>query len=185
MPVHPVDIIVMLVGVFFFVRGYQRGLIVEVFTIVALLLGIIVSMQLAGQVSALLQDYFQDAEWIFYAGYLLTFFGVFFAVQLIGRGLEQLFQLTNLNIINRLLGGISGLFKILLLISLIFWLLDQAEGIGTSFKEEVYSYQYTAGLAPFIISKATTYFPVLSDLIAEAEAFFKDLNQEIQQSQES
>jgi membrane protein required for colicin V production len=182
MPVHPVDIIVMLVGVFFFVRGYQRGLIVEVFTIVAFLLGIIASMQLAGQVSALLQDYFTNAEWIFYAGYLLTFLAVFFAVQLIGKGLEQLFTVTNLNIINRLLGGLSGLFKILLLVSMVFWLLDQAEGIGPDFKQEVYSYQYAAPVAPFIISKATDVFPILSDLIAEAEAFFKELNQEIQKS---
>lgn len=182
MPVHPVDVIVMLISVFFFVRGYQKGLVVEVSTILALLLGIIAAMQLAGQVSALLAEYFREAEWVFYAGYLISFLGVFFAVQLLGKGVEHLFQIAQLNLLNRIMGGLSGLFKILFMVSLVFWLVDQAEAISPEFKDEVYTYQYTAHLAPWIISKATEYFPVLSDLIAEAEAFFQKLNQEIQQT---
>lgn len=182
MPVHPVDVIVLLVSVFFFIRGYQKGLLVEVTTIVALILGIIAAMHLAGQVSTLLADTFTKAEWVFYFGYLLSFLAVFFAVQLIGSGLEKLLQTTGLNIINRILGGLSGLFKVLFLTSLIFWLLEQAESLGTAFKSEVYVYVYTAPLAPWLINQATTYFPFLQDLIAEAEAFFQNLNQNIQES---
>jgi membrane protein required for colicin V production len=182
MPVHPVDIIVLLASVFFVVKGYQKGLIVEVITLIALLLGIIAAMQLAGQVSDLLADTFSHAEWVFYAGYLLSFLVVFVGVQLIGSALEKVLKATRLNFINRILGGMGGLFKILFLVSLIFWLLDQAEGLDASFKSEVFSYQYAAPIAPWLINKVTAYFPILKDLIAEAEAFFKNLNQEIQNS---
>lgn len=183
MPVHPVDIIVLLASVFFVVKGYQKGLIVEVITLVALILGIIAAMQLAGQVSDLLADTFSDAEWVFYAGYLLSFLVVFIGVQLMGSGLEKFLKATRLNFINRILGALGGFLKILFLVSLIFWLLDQAEGLDTAFKSEVLSYTYAAPVAPWLINKVTAYFPFLKDLIAEAEVFFKNLNQQIQQSQ--
>ena len=122
MPVHPVDIITLLLGVFFFVRGFQKGLIVEITTIVALVMGIIAAMQLAGIVSQYMAEVIGKAKWVFYAGYLLSFLLVFFAVQLLGKGVEQALQATQLNFIN-----------------------------------------------------------ILTDLIANAEDFFKELNQNLQE----
>ncbi len=181
MPVHPVDIITLLLGVFFFVRGFQKGLIVEITTIVALVMGIIAAMQLAGIVSQYMAEVIGKAKWVFYAGYLLSFLLVFFAVQLLGKGVEQALQATQLNFINRILGGIGGLFKVVFLASLVFWLLDQAESLGRDFKSDVYAYHFTEPVAPWVINQATAYFPILKDLIANAEDFFKELNQNLQE----
>lgn len=180
MPIHPVDIIVLLLSVFYFIKGYQKGLIIEIATLIALFLGIIAAMEMAGVVSGILKDYLISAKWVFYAGYLVSFLLVFFGVQLLGKLLDRIFQATPLNFINRVLGGFSGLFKIVFVVSLIFWLLEQAEGLGSSFRQEVYSYQITAPIAPWAINKATSFLPILSDLIEEAEKFFSEINKKIQ-----
>ena len=176
MPIHMIDIVLLLLGAFFFIRGFQKGLIVELTLILALILGIIASMKLANIAIINLKPVFGNSAFLPYLGYLLVFLVVFFGVQILGRSIEKVLKVTQLNFLNRILGGVSGLFKFLFFVSLVYWLTNQVDWLTQDFKENVYSYQYTVPLAPFIIEKSIEFFPVVTNIIEEVEIFFREIN---------
>lgn len=170
-----IDFMVLLLMVYFFIKGLKKGLIVELTTIIAFICGIVAAMKLSTPALKYFQDWFGRSNFLPYLAYLIVFLAVFFLIQLLGKSVEKLLKITQLNFLNRLCGAILGLFKICFLIGLIFWLTDQAGFLGTSFKKGVISFDYIMPIAPFIVNKTTQLFPLLGDVVAELKDFFGNL----------
>ena len=87
-------------------KGYQKGLIIAVFSIIAFILGLAAALKL----SAIVADHLKDsisvsAKWLPFIAFALVFFTVVILVRLGAKLIEKAFQVVLLGWLNRI-GGI-------------------------------------------------------------------------------
>ena len=120
-----------------FYRGFTKGLILELASLIALILGVYGALHFSSFTFALLADYVEmDSVYLNLASYGLTFLAIVIAVSLIGKVLTMLVKMVALGFINRMMGALFGAIKALLMLSVLLLLFD---GVNKQFglvKEE-------------------------------------------------
>ncbi len=106
------DILILLPLLIGLVRGLMKGLIVEVSSIVAILLGFFGAKYWSATFASWLMQQFDWSETAcIVVAYALLFAGIALGLNIVARLLSKLFQKIQLGWLNRLLGGIFGTAK--------------------------------------------------------------------------
>ena len=106
------DILILLPLLIGLVRGLMKGLIVEVVSIAAIVLGFLgAKWWSAGFASWLMQQFEWNETACIVVAYALLFAGIALGLNIVARLLSKLFQKIQLGWINRLLGGVFGTAK--------------------------------------------------------------------------
>ena len=94
-------------------KGFRKGVIVELTSLLALVLGIYGAILFSGFVAEHLTSYIDlDKRYVDLASFGLTSIGIIFGVSLLGKMLTSLAKLVMLNGINRMLGLLFGGLKL-------------------------------------------------------------------------
>jgi len=166
-----IDIVIVSLMAIFFILGFRKGLIISLFSFLAFFLAIIGSMAL----TRLAIDELNIAssnQTIPYIAYFLVFLVIFILVFFAGKLIEKIVKLAQINLINRFAGGILGSFKVIFLISLLFWLSSQVTFIKTNKLKESYFYNVFSPVAPKVIEFVTNNLSVAKGLIDKIESDF-------------
>ncbi len=116
------DIITAIVLVFSLIYSMVRGMVLEIFSLLAYVGGYFVAMTYRKEFSATLSQYISNPTATEIVSFALIFIATVFAISLIGKGLQKLIHSApGLSGLDRLFGGVIGLVKgILILIILMF-----------------------------------------------------------------
>ena len=115
------DIIIAALLLFGLVRGIMKGLFIEVASLVALIAGVYGAIHFSYFVSNFLKEYVSfKQEYISLASFAITFVIIIVAITLLGKVLTKIADFASLGIINKILGGVFGVLKIGLILSIIF-----------------------------------------------------------------
>lgn len=133
-----IDIIIALPIIYGIIRGLMRGVVTEVLAIVGIILGIVVARIYAGEAAVWLQ---QISSWDINLLKPIASFSIFIIVALIckllARLLTKLFKLIALGWLNRLIGGLFGAAKWILIIAIIVTCIDMLDGVLHFIRPEV------------------------------------------------
>lgn len=160
------DSILLLLAILAFIRGWQKGLLWAICSLIAVVLGIIIAMKLSGDLSTyLFNQQMLTGKYTMLICFAILFFGTLFlfrmAVKLIESVLDKLF----LGWINHLLGATLYTFFVVFIISTFCWLADQVQLLKPEMKQSSISYSYLQNFAPKTIEVITQYLPFGKDMI--------------------
>ena len=175
----PLDLFLLLPVTFAIMRGYRKGIIIEVFSSAALVLAIIASMKLTAKLLDLLEGSLHGSHYLPFICYAVVFIGVYFLVSQLGNAFDKLADLVLLGIVNKIAGAAIGLIKILFMISLFFWLADRIDLISDGLKEHSFFYTHFHKFAPHIINMLTPILPFMKNLLHNIENFFDSIKADI------
>lgn len=114
-----VDILLLLPLVYGLIRGLIKGLIHELASVLALLLGIYFAYTYSSEMTSWLSKHFEASETsLEIAGYISVFLIVSIGLYALAFILTKMLKFMMLGMVNRVLGGIFGLLKSLLLLCL-------------------------------------------------------------------
>lgn len=114
------DIIIATLLLFGFVRGLFKGLFVEVASLVALIGGVYGAMHFSHFVGNFLKTKLDwNENYISLSAFAITFVGIVVVVALAGKLLTKIADFAALGIVNKILGGVFGLLKITLILSVV------------------------------------------------------------------
>jgi len=114
------DIIIAAFLIFGFVRGLMRGLFVEVASLVALVAGIYGAIHFSYFIGAYLSEYVEwEEQYITITSFALTFALIVLAISLAGKALTKIADFAALGLVNKILGGVFGLLKFGLILSVV------------------------------------------------------------------
>lgn len=121
-------------------KGFRKGFIIEIFTLLALFAGIYGAIHFSDRMSVLLSDSFDfTSDYLPIIAFSLTFLLVGAMVFFLGRVLEKAVSLVALSTINKFAGMIFGILKMLLVSSMIVIVLESIDEknqfISKEFKE--------------------------------------------------
>ncbi|CAM1373790.1 Colicin V production protein [Tenacibaculum litopenaei] len=118
---HTFDIIIAALLLFGFVRGLMKGLFVEVASLVALIAGVYGAIHFSYFMGDWLKTSVSwDEKYISLAAFAGTFIIIIIAVALLGKLLTKIADWSALGLLNKILGGVFGLLKIGLILSVLF-----------------------------------------------------------------
>lgn len=149
------DIILGALLLFGLVRGFMKGLFVEVASLVALIAGVYGAIHFSSFAAGFLMD---RTEWnektINLAAFAITFVVIIVAISLAGKALTKLADFAALGILNKILGGVFGALKIGLILSVLLIVFSKMNSVipfvGDEDIEESTLYKPVKALAPIV-----------------------------------
>jgi len=115
-----IDIILSVLLLFGLVRGFMKGLFVEVASLVALIAGVYGAIHFSYYAANILESKVSwDEKYINIVAFAITFVVIIIVISLAGKALTKLADFAALGILNKLLGGIFGALKIGLILSIL------------------------------------------------------------------
>ena len=170
------DLIAITILILFFIRGYMKGLIVAVFSVLAIIIGVIAALKLSGLLADwLLEKGWASAGWVQLISYAILFIGVLLLVRLISAAIRATTKLVMLGWVDGLLGGLFYGFLGVFLWSSVLWLLNQMTLISEESKLQSKTIGYVQPVAPWVVDKAGYLLPFAKDLMGDLNLFFDEV----------
>lgn len=108
------------------VRGFMKGLFVEVASLVALIAGVYGAIHFSNYAAEFLQNRFDwNEKTINITAFAITFVIIILVISLAGKALTKIADFAALGILNKLLGGVFGVLKIGLILSILLIVFDK------------------------------------------------------------
>ena len=150
-------------------RGFTKGLILELASLLALTLGIYGALHFSSFVFEFLSSYF-EIKTVYLQGtsYAFTFLIIVMLISFTGKILTMLIKLVALGFINRIMGAIFGGIKVLLILSVFISFFDRFNKQFEMVNEE-------------ILSSSFMYNPIR----IQAEQFYPNVSEEFERQKES
>ena len=150
-------------------RGFTKGLIIELASLLALTLGIYGALHFSSFTFEFLSDYVEiKTVYLQLASYGLTFLIIVMVISLTGKALTMLIKLVALGFINRMMGAIFGSIKVLLILSVFILFFDRFNKQFGMVKDEV-------------LNASLFYKPIR----IQAEQFYPNVLEEFERQKES
>lgn len=150
-----IDIVLAALLLFGLVRGFMKGLFVEVASLVALVAGVYGAIHFSNFAASYLES---KTEWneqtINITAFAITFLVIIVAISLAGKALTKLANFAALGILNKLLGGVFGALKIGLILSVILIVFSKMNNTIPFVEDDDINdsilYEPVRSLAPFL-----------------------------------
>lgn len=134
------DIIIIIPLLWGAFKGFKKGLIIELASIIALLLGVWGGIKFSSVSAKYLGEVFNISEKLMpLISFALTFILIVIAVFALAKLLERFIKMTSLSFINKLVGAVFGTLKFGLIISIILNLVNNINEEITVLEPEMQS----------------------------------------------
>ena len=121
-----IDIVLLVFILLGLVRGFMKGLFVEIASLLALILGVYGAIHFSNYAAGFLET---KTDWsektIAITAFAITFVAIVFLITLAGKALTKIADFAALGILNKLLGGVFGGLKTALILSVILTIFDK------------------------------------------------------------
>lgn len=161
------DIVILIILALFGLKGLRKGLIIEVVTLLALVVGIFGAMRFSDFTAEHLQEVMNiDPKFLNTIAFVLTFVILVVVVNLIGRAASKLAKTLELGLLDGLGGFVFGVAKGVLLCSLIIVVFNNLHFSGIikeETKKESKLYPYIEQTVPYLYQG----YGVVKDFVKE------------------
>lgn len=118
-------------------NGFKKGFIIELFTLLALLVGIYCGIHFSDWTAIKIKENIElEARYLPVVAFTVTFLAVGAMVYFAGKMLERMIKVVNLSPINKILGVIFSLLKMIYTLSILLILLETYDERGNFIPEE-------------------------------------------------
>ena len=150
------DLLLLIPVVWLCIRGFSKGFIIELASLIGMVLGILAAWYFSGYVIDFLKGYFTLTEQVLrIIAYVVIFLAVMLVVYLIGKAIEKVAEVVMLGWLNKLLGAIFGMAKGIVLVGIILFIFEKADPnnkvIKPHVKEKSMFYQPVMKLVHFVV----------------------------------
>ena len=176
------DLLFVIILVLAIVKGYQRGLIVGVFSFVAVIIGLAAAIKLSAVVAGYIGDTIKVSnEWLPVISFAVVFILVVLLIRLGANMIQKTVEISMLGWVNRL-GGILLFIAIYgMVYSVVLFYADQLKLLQPDTIEKSVTYSYVQPWGPKIINGFASVVPVFKGMFTELESFFDGVAQKMTQ----
>jgi membrane protein required for colicin V production len=164
--VNYLDIFFIVVFIIGAIKGYMRGLIVEIFSFIAFFAGLFISIKFSVPISRLFFEGSEYSQMLTVGVFIILFVLAVLVVNLVAKMIKKVLDLTFIGFFDNILGALAGIFKWAFIVSVFFWVFDS---IGLRFSAELASesmiFPYIQSLGPSTFELLGGLMPFVQDMI--------------------
>ncbi|MGZ5218527.1 MAG: CvpA family protein [Chitinophagaceae bacterium] len=174
------DLILIIILILAVIKGYQRGLIVGVFSFVAVIIGLAAAMKLSTVVAGYLGDTIKVSDgWLPVVSFVIVFILVVLLIRLGANMIQKTVEISTLGWLNRL-GGILLYVAIYAMVySVVLFYAEQLKLVQEAAIEKSVTYFYIQPLGPKVINGFASVIPVFKGMFTELQAFFDGIAKKV------
>ncbi|MEN9998515.1 MAG: hypothetical protein RI922_1505 [Bacteroidota bacterium] len=132
-----IDVLIIVPLIYAGYKGFKHGLVIEVFTLLALFVGLYAGIHFSDFLAAFLKKSFAwDSEYLPIISFTLIFLAVGAMVFFAGKTIEQLIRVVNLTPLNKFFGVFFGVLKMLYIVSVVLVIAESYDEKGDFFSDE-------------------------------------------------
>ena len=175
-----IDIIFIIVLVAAILKGLQRGLIIAVFSILALMAGLAAAIKL----SAVVASHFRDTvnisnKWMPVLAFILVFILVVLLVRWVANLIEKAIDFALIGWIDKLAGAILYAVIYITVFSVLLFYAARMHWVESSTLADSKVYPYIQPWGPKMMDMIARVIPAFKDVFRELEEFFDHLSHKI------
>jgi membrane protein required for colicin V production len=176
-----IDIVFAVLIVIACIKGFQKGLIIALFSIVAFIIGLAAALKLSAVVAGYLGTNISvSAKWLPFISFCVVFFGVLILVHWGGKLIEKSLQLVLLGWVNRIGGILFYAMLYIIIFSIFLFYAEKLHLLQASTIQNSQVYAFVQPWGPKVIDGMGKMIPLFKDLFNQLENFFADLPAKIQ-----
>jgi membrane protein required for colicin V production len=161
-----IDIALIVLLIFGAYNGYKEGFLMGLFSVLAVLLGILGGFKLMGNAMVLLDQQFNIDETVLpYIAFAVVFILVVVVVNLIGKSIRASLDEDFLGKADQSAGALLGIFKTAFMLSVGLWIIQSLKvNLPDKWTENAWLYPKLSVLAPSVAQWVSEYLPLFDDV---------------------
>jgi membrane protein required for colicin V production len=176
-----IDIVFLVIVVIAAIRGIQRGFIIAVFSVIAIIIGLAAAIKL----STVAADYLDDsvsvsAKWLPVISFIIVFLLFVLAVRLIANILQKTVEIAFLGWANRIAGAILYIFLYTIVFSIVLFFAGHLTLIKAETIADSKVYPWVEPIGPYIINGIGKVAPFFRDMFEQLKAFFESMSRQVE-----
>jgi membrane protein required for colicin V production len=176
-----IDILFAILAVFAIIKGFQKGLIVAVFSFVAFFIGLAAALKLSAVVAGYIGKAVKISDqWLPVISFAVVFIITVILVHLGAKAIEKSVQAVHLGWINRTGGILLYLLIYITIFSVLLFYAAQLELLKPETIQQSVCYEYVQPWGPKAINAMGKIIPVFKDMFSQLENFFDQLPGQMQ-----
>ncbi len=170
-------IILILVAIF---KGYRKGLIVALFSIVAFIVGLAAALKLSAVVAVYLQNTVSiSAKWLPFISFALVFLVVVLLVNMGAKLIEKSFEMALLGWANRIGGIFFYIILYLIIFSIFLFYAEKIHLFNEATIQSSKTFPFVKPFGPKIIDGFGKVIPIFKDMFTQLGDYFEGLSSKI------
>jgi membrane protein required for colicin V production len=175
-----IDLIFAVLLVIAIIKGYQKGLIIALFSIIAFIIGLAAALKLSAVAAAYLKDSVNvSAKWLPFLAFIVVFLIVVILIRLGGKLIEKAFQVVLLGWLNRIGGIILYAVLYTIIFSIFIFYAEKLQLIRPAVIQSSQTYNFIQPWGPVIMDNFGKVIPVFKDMFTGLEDFFNTISNKI------
>ena len=175
-----IDILFVVIVIFAIIKGFQRGLIVGIFSFIAIMVGLAAAIKLSAVVAARLGKSVKlSDQWLPVISFIVVFIVVVLLVRLGANFIQRTAEVAMLGWLNRLGGIILYLAIFIAVFSVLLFYAEQLQIIHSDAINKSATYSWVRPLGPKAINAVGTVTPFFKNMFTELENFFAGISHKI------
>lgn len=173
------DAIIALPILFGAYKGFQKGVLMELVTFIALGLALVASFFFMNIGVSYLQPHLGEHSLMPVLSFVIIFIVVLVVVYYFGKIIKKILDITLFGTIDNFLGGLLGILKWALVFSVFLWLFDKGGIIlPKSFTSKSLLFPYLSLYAPKLMSFVATVLPMTNDFVDQITTLLTNFSTE-------
>ncbi|MEP6677529.1 MAG: CvpA family protein [Ferruginibacter sp.] len=167
------DLLFAVIIVFAVLKGYQKGLIVGLFSLVAVIIGLAAAIKLSAVVAAYIGSTVKvSQEWLPLISFAVVFLIVILLIRLGAKAIEKTAETAMLGMVNKLAGIILYVVIYTLVFSVLLFYAEQMKVLKPETITQSKTYSFIQPWGPKAINAFGNLIPFFKDMFGELEQFF-------------
>ena len=147
-----------------FYKGYTKGIIYSMLSLIAIIAGIIIAMNFSSFAAVWLAKNFNLPSIILpVLSFVLVLIAVIASIKLVAILTEKILKAIMLNFVNKIAGALVWSFIVVLIFSVLVYFVDQAGFLTSAVKQASITYPLVKSLGPEGLSIFRTFTPYLKE----------------------
>lgn len=174
------DLILAIIIILAVIKGFSRGLIVGLFSLIAIVIGLAAAIKLSAVVAGYLGKAVKITDqWLPIISFAVVFFIVVLLVRLAANAIQKMVETVMLGWVNRLGGIIFYIAIYATIFSVVLFYAEQLQIVKPVTKEKSVTYPYVQPLGPRAINSIGSVVPVFKDMFEELQEFFGTVSEKL------
>jgi membrane protein required for colicin V production len=172
-----IDVLALLAIAAALYKGYNKGLIMALFSTVSLIIGLAAAVKFSSYISPLIAEKFEISGHLApIISFILVYLGVMIIIRAIGKGLQKTLESIQVGFLNRVGGMALYLVLYLSIASIIIYYLEKMGVLGEDLIRQSYTYTWLAPWGPAVLDGIGYLIPLFKDMFGDLNGFFDDMS---------
>jgi membrane protein required for colicin V production len=175
-----IDLVFVVLLVMAVIKGYTKGFIIAIFSLVALIVGVAAAMKLSAVAASWLGSSINaGARWLPVIAFILVFVAVALLVRLGAKAIEKTVELAMLGWVNRLAGILLYIVLYMVVLSIALFYAEKIHLIADKTIADSKTYPFIQPWGPKAMEGLGRIVPFFSNMFHELETFFERVSGKI------